>query len=56
MADRRCRKDDGPSGTDVGVDRPKHKRTYRREQWRVLVEGTCCADLSAIARTTKDET
>ena len=39
LADRRCRDDDGPSGTDVGADRPKHKRTYRREQWHVLVDG-----------------
>jgi hypothetical protein len=55
LADRRCRDDDAPSGTDVGVDRPEHKRTYRSEQWRVLVEGACRADASADTRTTKDE-
>jgi hypothetical protein len=47
--------DDGTSGTDVGADRPNHKRTYRSEQWRVQVEGACRADPSAATRKTKDE-
>ncbi len=50
MADRRCRDDDAPSGTDVGVDHPKHERTFGSEQWPV----PAALLLSTIMLTTKD--